>query len=195
MDVSNPAAPQWEGSYDTPGDGVDLMVREAGSMVYAFVADLPGSLQVLDVTNPDSPTQKSTYDLRGSTSALFIDGSVLYITDFGNNNTYGYFNDLLVLYISNLSNITLKNTYEFSMPISSPEPAVDMITASGYLYLGMSDHSLQILDISDSTKLKQTGVYETFYQANGIAIAGDTAYIADVRGLKFVDIQNPPSAM
>jgi hypothetical protein len=194
VDVSNPAAPQWEGSYDTPGDGVDLMVREAGSKVYAFVADHPGSLQVLDVTNPDSPTQTSTYDLRGSTSALFIDGSVLYITDFGNNYTYGYFNDLLVLDISNLSNITLKSTYEFSMPIGSPEPAVDMITASGYLYLGMSDRSFQIMDISNPNQLKQTGVYETFFQANGIAIAGDTAYIADVRGLKLVDIQNPLSA-
>lgn len=83
LDVSNPAAPQWEGSYDTPGDGVDLIVREAGSVVYAFVADQSGSLQVLDVTNPDSPAQTSTYDLRGGTSTLFIDGSVLYITNFG----------------------------------------------------------------------------------------------------------------
>jgi len=194
VDVSNPAAPQWEGSYDTPGDGVDLMVREEGSMVYAFVADQPGSLQVLDVTNPDSPTQTSKYDLRGSTSALFIDGSELYITDFGNNYTYGYFNDLLVLDISNLSNITLKSTYEFSMAIGSPEPALDMVAASGYLYLGMSDRSFQIMDISNPNQLKQTGVFETFYQANGIAIAGDTAYIADVRGLKLVDIQNPLSA-
>jgi hypothetical protein len=194
VDVSNPVAPQLEGSYDTPGDGVDLMVREEGSMVYAFIADNPGSLQVLDVTNPDSPTQKSAYDLRGSTSVLFIDGSVLYITDFGNNYTYGYFNDLLVLDISNLSNITLKSTYEFPMPISNPEPAVDMTTASGYLYLAMSEHSFQIMDISNPNQLKQTGVFETFYQANGIAIAGDTAYIADVRGLKLVNIQNPLSA-
>lgn len=196
LDVSNPDHPQWVEFYDAVGRGVDLAVRAIGTEVYAFVAvtsaPFYGSLQVIDVTDPQSPTQTGRYDLGGATSALALDNDELYIPSFGFDT--GYFNDLIVLDISNPKNPTKKSSYELPMALGQYQPALDMVAASGYLYLCLTDGIFQIEDISNPNEPRTAGVYDTFLLAHGIVISGDTAYVADVRGLKLVDVQNPMNA-
>jgi len=52
IDVSDPSNPTLEGSHDTPGQAMSLMVDGD----YAYVADFNSGMQVLRFTGPPIPT-------------------------------------------------------------------------------------------------------------------------------------------
>jgi hypothetical protein len=78
INVSNPANPQWAGSYDTSGRAYGVAL----SGNYACVADLEAGLQVLDVSDPANPQWVGGCNTRGySAVGVAVSGNYAYVAD------------------------------------------------------------------------------------------------------------------
>ena len=61
--------------------GSALSVAFSGN--YAYVADLGDGLDVIDISNPSSPTLAGTYNTSGSARDVTVSGNYAYIADWG----------------------------------------------------------------------------------------------------------------
>lgn len=108
LDVSDPANPALKGSFDTPGMATNVTV--VGN--YAYVSDTT-SLQVIDISNPVSPTFTSSYQISSSQSVLVI-GNTAYVTDDDGDDDDDDDDDgatVQVLDITNPTKLVFKGTY------------------------------------------------------------------------------------
>ncbi len=78
------------GSYDTPRWAVGVFVSGG----YAYVADYESGLQIINVSNPASPTLVGSYDTQERSGDVFVSGSYAYVAD-------GY-SGLLIIDVSGL---------------------------------------------------------------------------------------------
>jgi len=78
IDISNPAAPQRVGGYDTSGYAYGVAV--AGS--YAYVADKEAGLQIINISNPTAPHRVGGYDTAGAVWGVAVAGSYAYVADY-----------------------------------------------------------------------------------------------------------------
>src|SRR5688572_22421285 len=65
------------GGYDTSGEANDVAV----SGNYAYVADRPDGLQVIDMSNPASPQRVGGYDTSGIAYGVAVSGNYAYVAD------------------------------------------------------------------------------------------------------------------
>jgi hypothetical protein len=165
------------GGCGTPGYSYGVAI----SGDYAYVADYDYGLQVVDITNPASPTLAGSCDTPGYAQGVAISGDHAYIADCD----YG----LQVIDITNPASPTLAGSYD------TPSYAFGVAIAGDYAYVadgpGMG---LQVVDITNPASPTLAGSCATPGGANGIAISGDYAYVAvSYQGLQVIDITNPAS--
>jgi hypothetical protein len=166
-----------KGSYDTPGEAFGVSV--VGNL--AYVADWGDGLQILDISNPASPTFVGSYNTPGWSYDASVVDNLAYIADHDGG--------LQILDISNPSNPTFVASYDI------PGNAYDVSVAGNLAYV-VSNYwvGLQILDISNPTSPTFVGSYQTPSYALGVSVVGNLAYIADRdAGLQILDISNPAS--
>ncbi|NCR00145.1 MAG: hypothetical protein GPJ11_11905, partial [Microcystis aeruginosa L211-101] len=162
------------GSYDTPGYAMDVQV--VGN--YAYVADYYSGLQIIDISNPATPTLKGNYDTSGYAWDVQIAGNYAYVAD--------YYPGLQIIDISNPATPTLKGNYHTS------GYAAGVQIVGNYAYVADGYLGLQIIDISNPATPTPKGNYHTSGYAAGVQIAGNYAYVADgYLGLQIIDISNP----
>ncbi len=88
------------GTYDTPGVAQDVYVTRG----YAYVADGSSGLQVINVSNPASPTLAGAYDTPDYAWDVFVSGSHAYVVDYGSG--------LQIIDVSNPASPTLAGSYD-----------------------------------------------------------------------------------
>ncbi|MFM9161391.1 MAG: hypothetical protein ACKOPK_26675, partial [Dolichospermum sp.] len=67
------------GNYDTSGYANDVQV--VGN--YAYVDDHDSGLQIIDISNPATPTLKGNYDTSGWDRGVLVVGNYAYVTNYG----------------------------------------------------------------------------------------------------------------
>jgi hypothetical protein len=67
------------GTYDTPGSAFGIAI--AGD--HAFVADYGSGLQVIDISDPTSPSIAGSYDTPGNAYGVAISGDYAFVADYG----------------------------------------------------------------------------------------------------------------
>jgi hypothetical protein len=184
VDVSNPAAPTEVGFYGTPGYAEDVAV--AGD--YAYVADTWSPLWVVDVSSPAAPAEVGFYNTLGMAHGVAVAGSYAYVVD-------AWDRDLWVVDVSNPATPVEVGLY------NTPGHGSDVVVRGDYAYVADGDvwdgsqwvgGDLRIIDISDPATLTEVGFYDTPGGGQGVAVAGDYAYVADTdRGLRVVNVSNP----
>jgi hypothetical protein len=171
IDISDPTAPSYAGSYDTPGDAYGVAI----SGDHAYVADGHSGLQVVDIGDPEAPSYAGSYDTPGSAFGVAISGDYAYVADYD----YG----LLVIDISDPEAPWLAGSYD------TPDRACGVAIAGDHAYVADRYSGLQVVDISDPTAPSYAGSYNTPGTAYGVAIAGDYAYVADwTSGLQVIQV-------
>ncbi|MBS3026116.1 MAG: DUF4347 domain-containing protein [Dolichospermum sp. DET50] len=170
-------APTLVGNYNTSGNAYGVQV--VGN--YAYVADYWSGLQIIDISNPTTPTLKGNYD----TSYNF---DPAYGVQVVGNYAYVAYSEsgLQIIDISNPTNPTFKGNYATS------GYAYGVQVVGNYAYVADSDSGLQIIDISNPTTPTLKGNYDTSGYAYGVQVVGNYAYVADYySGLQIIDISNP----
>ena len=74
---SNGASSAIIGIYDTPGFAYDVAVVDN----YVYVADRDSGLQIIDVSEPTTPTRIGYCDTIGTAKKVFINGNYAYVAD------------------------------------------------------------------------------------------------------------------
>ncbi len=166
------------------GDASDMYIR--GN--YAFVA-LDNGLKIVDISNPGNPVVVGFWEVSVESNAL---RRFIYIRDnyaFYGKVGSGAVNPLVVLDISNPSNISLVKTVDGFGSICS------MIASGNYLYITDGNGgggTFQILDISNPTNPIQKSILSWEYCLVCIGVIGKYAYFATSdSGFRVVDISNP----
>ncbi|UXE59018.1 MAG: hypothetical protein KA717_24060 [Woronichinia naegeliana WA131] len=188
---------------------------------YAYVADYNSGLQIIDITNPASPTLKGSYysylardvQIAGNYAYLASDTSGLQIIDItnpasptfkGSYNTPGVALEVQIVgslaYIadgdSGLQIIDITNPASPTLKGSydTPGSALNFQIVGNLVYIADNSSGVQIVDISNPAKPTFKGSYDTPNYAQGVQIVGNFAYVADnASGLRIVDISNPSS--
>jgi hypothetical protein len=155
----------------------------------AYIADGMNGLQIIDISNPNSPTLLSTFNLEYHITydiALSKDGTKAYIAND--------FAGLKIIDISNPRRPTLYYTYNTGGYVMRVILSKDETKA----YILEKNYGFEIIDISEIANYKIT-LLGTLHNTRGetqgaitLSNDGTKAYIANGRkGLQIIDISNP----
>jgi hypothetical protein len=136
---------------------------------------VPG-LQMIDISDPTSPSIAGSHDTPGFAWDVAISGDYAYVADCPTG--------LRVIDISDPTSPSLAGNFD------TPGYIHTIAVSGDYAYVADASSGLQVIDISDPASPSLAGSYDTAGSATGVAIAGDYAYVADV-GLQVIDISDP----
>ena len=153
VNISNPAAPAFEGAINNTDGGADLSyprsVYVSGN--YAYIASWDTkSLEVVDISNPNSPVHKGklTTDFGGvnfTPNYIFVSDNYAYITSFVGET-------LEIVDISDPANPVHKGSMETNVGGSALSYPTSVFVSGDYAYISSSlSNALEIVDISDPT--------------------------------------------
>lgn len=182
INISNPASPILAGTY-SPSAGVSA-VSVVGNYVYitgssSTSTGTTSKLEIVNISNPASPTLVGSYTTSGQAAKVSVVGNYAYLAD----GTAG----LTILNISNPASPTLVGSYKTS--------AADDVTVVGnYAYVA-DTYDVKVIDISNPTTPSLVGSYNTPGYAAGIAVVGNTIYVADSdSGFQILGFNTSPTA-
>jgi hypothetical protein len=162
------------GNYDTPNVAWDVAV----SGNYAYVADGSSGLQVIDISDPTSPSFAGTYYTPGGAVGVAISGDYAFVADQNAG--------LQVIDISDPTTPSLAGSYD------TPGNAKDVAISGDYAFVADYSAGLVVIDISDPTTPSLAGSYDTPGNSFDVAVSGDFACVADqFSGLRVIDISDP----
>ncbi len=206
------------GFADTPGDA--QAVALSGNT--AYVADLNGYLQVIDITTPEKPEIRSSLELPGWATDLALSGNYLYITagdlqlvDISTPDTPQLLDTIPVsgdptsvvvkgdsVYVSDGDSLHI---FDISIPdqptllSSLPIPggsARDIAVSSDFAYVAAGGNGLQIVDITNQSSPSLAGQFtDSMSLTTNVVINNNMAYVLDNLRLHILDISNPTSPL
>jgi hypothetical protein len=165
LDISNPETPTRVASYDVPWV-YDIAIQDH----YAYVLGRP-DLHILDISDPIRPVPISHVDLGDSGVTLFVDGPMVYVTDW-----YG----LKVIDASDLYAPKVIGNH----PFWGIAPSSDLIVRSNLAYVGAYNIGLFVVDVADPTNLVTQAVLLTNDRPRAVALKGDYAFIGARRSFQ-----------
>lgn len=170
IDISDPQNLAMVSELDVSNDAVFVTVR--GSHAYV-VGWNDGSFAIVDISNPENPTIKSSVDMNRGESVI-VSGDYAYVTtEFGG---------LHVLDISNPENPILVGE------VDTPGFAYNVKVSGHYAYVADGEDHLQIVDISNPENPTIVSRIITPDQPQKLALSGENIYVADrLGGLQIID--------
>ncbi len=142
------------------------------------MADAYSGLQVIDISDPTTPTLAGSYDTPAYARCVAISGEYAYVADD--------WSGMHVINISHPTTPTLSGSYD------TPGNARCVAISGDYAYVADWGSGLQVIDISDSTAPSFAGSFNPPGDDFGVAISGDYAYVAcQASGLQVLDISDP----
>jgi len=216
VDVSDPENPLSLGEFNSD-DASGIFVQGE----YAYLADgSPGGLRLIDIHDPAVPVERSSYQIWGTASRVFISGNYAFVCGYdrflgildvsdpaepqvicdwitpGNHANDVYVRDTVAYVAAYGLGLKIANVANPAAPVEisthgTPSPAVGIDVVGDYAYVACSDSGLRIVDISDPDTPWEVGFYDSVY-ATQVDIAGNYAYLAGSDpGLHIVDVSDP----
>jgi hypothetical protein len=141
-----------------------------------------GGLRIFDVSDPISPTMRSTY-LGLRVVDVAVEGDFAYVIGrSGVSSSSG--SALHILDVRNLDAPVLRGSYPLSPVLGQ------VVVANNVAYVSTLQSGLQLFDVSNPdapTLLKTVPINE----ASGLAVAGGFAYVAGGGNIHAIDVTNP----
>ncbi|MDM8522837.1 C13 family peptidase [Desulfococcaceae bacterium HSG8] len=143
----------------------------------AYVADGSGGLQVIDISDPESPRITGFVDTPGDASGVGITGNTVYVADGSGG--------LQVIDVSDPESPRVIGS------LDTPDDALDVSIIGDEAYIACKSEGLQMADVSDPENPVIIGSVDTPGEASGLVITGNTAYVADGDGgLQAIDVSS-----
>jgi hypothetical protein len=147
LDISVPAAPRVIGSVLTPGDPRALAVRGR----YAYVADGPAGLQIVDLATPTAPRIVSTWPTIGRLNDVTLadDGRMLGAVEDDNATVQG--RGLLLFDLASPESPRLLGSYRAAVKIES------VVLSGRIALLALGDSGIEVIDWTDPVHCARLG--------------------------------------
>ena len=187
FDISNPAAPALLSQIPSFSGGwhQDVNVRSG----YAYISEFDYGIQVVDVSNPNSPQQVNWVDTGYRTAFVVFDGNYAYVA----NGDSG----LRVLDVSTPSSPVEAGLFQTSTRVRKVWFGAITIGGqpTGHIYCA-AQSAITAVNVSDPGNMTQSGSLSVQAAAPGTAfstfVQGDKAYVAyGSEGLRILDVANP----
>ncbi len=150
------------------------------SQDHAYVAAGSSGLQVVGISNKDSPVLAAARDTPGNANDVRIAGRYAYVADGPSG--------LQVIDIINPLAPVIAGT------VDTPGDASDVAVSDGMAYVADGTRGLAILDVRSPSAPQLLGSLTTGGTARGVDIAGGLAIVADdfpAPALRFIDVTTP----
>ncbi len=138
---------------------------------YAYVACPQSGLRIMDISDPQAPSEAGVYDLLGETQEMALVDQTLFVAQSG----------LIILDTSNsLAPVEISTFYIQDHDVNA------IAVAGDSAYLGMDNGDLVVLDISDPYAPAQIGEYDppdqysAGQEATAIQVQGTIAYLTTI---------------
>jgi hypothetical protein len=191
VDISDPESPVIVGSVGMQYSGRARGVHVSGS--YAYVVNDLGdfqnpvlSLEVIDISNPESPVSTGYAGTQGSPRDLHVSGSYAYVV-WESSDATGSHGGLKVIDISD------PETPAIASSTSTGRGADGVYVSGGYACVVDGGYTgLQVIDVSNPESPVSAGSVDAPY-ATKVFVSDSYAYIAGADDLQVIDISNPES--
>lgn len=140
---------------------------------YAYVAAGSAGLQIVDVSNPNSPHITGSRDTPGTAIDVRVAGNLAYIADGGTG--------LQIMDISNPASPVIIGS------IDTPGIAQDIVVSGTRAFVADGSSGLSIIDISTPSVPAILGAVNIAGAARGVAVRDNTALVVDDSTLKVID--------
>ncbi len=163
------------GEFNDGGISHDIFITE--SLVY--VADDSKGLEIINVTDPTTPSKIGKFGDGGAAYGVFVSGSYAYVADYSDG--------LEIIDIQDLYNPQKIGAY-----FPSSGEANEIFVKNDLAYLADGSAGIRVINISNPAFLVEIGQYENNSHSRGVFVQGSLAYIADnINGLDIVNISDP----
>lgn len=185
FNVADPSNPTLVGSYTPSQNASYREIMMAGNYVYMAMDSL--GFLIIDVSNPTAPSLVRTVNTSDpgptpSPYGFYLDGSVLYVSD--------YYNGLKIYNASSLSNPSLLSPY-----LSGSSLGWDLEKRDDYIFLARGDYGLQVIDVSNPSApaiAAELDYYHWSARSVAINLRDDYAFMAaGEAGMHVIDISTP----
>ncbi len=176
LDVSNPADPEIVGQSDGPHYSTDVVVH--GDR--ALVTHKAGAVQLIDVSDPQSPQLQGSYRESGPLWSVAISGTHAYL---------GGDVQAPALQVLDLTEPTTPTLSGESMETINLGYALTI--RDGIAYLASPYDGLLIYDIADPGLPTLLGVFNAVPTVSKVAVDNSTTYLLSGGGFHVVDVSNP----
>lgn len=185
IQVSDPRRPILTGTFDTLGEAHAVAVEtrrmeaENTDRTYAYVADGPGGLRVIDVTDPYHPQEiGAAQENPAYARDVRLSGEIVLVAaGLDGLRTYS---------VEDPATPQLLGTYD------SPGQAIGLALDGQKVFLADYDWGVRVVDFSDPRAPVPVGFYDSPLAITDLALREDLAYAVDGRqGLWVLDVSNP----
>jgi hypothetical protein len=177
---------EYVGGVVTPGDARNVFVRRIGGNDFAFVADGPEGLQIVNTGNPHNPFIVSSLS------------SIGYCHDVTVTSIKGAEYAFLASSASGLSivNVTNPSSPALTAVVSLTNDAVISVavdSAAKRVYAGTYDGFVYIINVAVlPSQPVILGSYNAYDKVKGLAVSGIHCYLAEPGfGIEIINVQNP----
>jgi len=162
------------GHYDTPGWANDVVI--IGN--YAYVADGPQGLAIVDISDSTLPDYVNQISLPGNTYTIAGTSQYLYIGDKEDT--------LRVLSLSNPTNPAQVGKLALS------DDVLGIFVSGNILYVAARSQGLVIVDAQNPSNPVILGTYNTSGFSYDVVVSNNLAYVADAtKGVRIIDVSTP----
>jgi hypothetical protein len=174
VDVSNPTRPAAAGSLDVQ-DRFIYDVTVSGNL--AYLAARGQGLRIVNISDPVRLPEVGSLTLPGEARAVTVAGPLVFVA--------AHDRGMRVVDSDNPAAPVERGFYD------APRSVQDVAVVDSFALLTDGERGLRIEDISDPSQPREVGHYDAMGRADGIAIDGNLAYIAEQGGLRVLDISDP----
>jgi len=208
----------WMVEMETPGSVMGVAI--AGD--YAFLSDGMSGLQVVDISDPDSPVIVGSADTPGFALNVAVDGDFAFVADgamglqvidisapefpviVGSLDTPGSATAVAVdggfAHVADGSagllvvDVSVPESPVVAGSVSAPGFSAEITLSGNHCFLACGVEGLNVIDILDPGNPVIVGSVDTPGSSSGVAVLGNWAYVADgASGLQVVDVSIPES--
>lgn len=184
VDIADPTRPDLLAVGAAPdGSSADAVAIHGG---FAFVgcsaAYGQGGLQVLDISNPESPATVSFLPTGGEVRAVIVSGSLAYVGDSSTG-----------LHVVDVADPAVPRRVGAYGGTHLGRPSVWSLEIAGdILFLGEMQDGFEVLDVSDPAQPRRLGGSGTFEDCYALTAVGERLLVADDdAGVTVFDVSDP----
>lgn len=161
---------------DTGGYMADV----AAGAAHAFGASGTRGLQVIDLSDPLSPSLLTTLPLTGFAWGIDLVGTTAYVA----------IDDKGIVAVD----VSVPQAPVVLDTLLLPGNTMDVSVTGNYAYVSCYSAGVQVVDVSNPASLSLIGAFDTDGRAQRTQLSGNTLYVADgLGGIVILDVTTPPS--
>ncbi len=142
---------------------------------FAYLSGMTGTLQIVDVQDPQHPQLSASYSLEHPPVALSVEQGRAYLAS-GKQLT--------------ILDVSRPQSPQWMARLALSSEAVSLDVASGYVYLAMAKSGLTVLDVHEPDNVREAGSFRG--DVRDVVVADGKAYLANgATGLTILDTSDP----